>query len=73
MACRPRADRRLRHLLRLPTLSISTFDNAGTWDEHAFILAARDVPLGQFPYLTFWDHKPPGSPDHPPLIQRTSR
>lgn len=47
--------------LRLPALSISTFDNAATWDEHAFILAGREVLLGHLPYTTFWDHKPPGT------------
>ncbi|WP_149535800.1 ArnT family glycosyltransferase [Siccirubricoccus phaeus] len=47
--------------LRLPALSISVFDNAAAWDEHAFLLAGREVLHGHLPYLTFWDHKPPGT------------
>lgn len=44
--------------LRGPSLSLSVFGSA---DESAFVLAAREVVLGHLPYLTFWDHKPPGS------------
>lgn len=48
-------------VLRAPVLSISVFETPSTWDESAFILAAREVLLGHLPYLTFWDHKPFGS------------
>ena len=48
-------------VLRGPVLSVSVFETPSTWDESAFILAAREVLLGHLPYLTFWDHKPFGS------------
>jgi len=45
-------------VLRAPSMSLSVFGSA---DESAFVLAGREVVLGNLPYLTFWDHKPLGS------------
>ncbi|MBD0275145.1 MAG: glycosyltransferase family 39 protein, partial [Acetobacteraceae bacterium] len=45
-------------VLRVPSVSLSVFGSA---DESAFILAGREVVLGNLPYLSFWDHKPLGS------------
>lgn len=41
-------------------LSTLLFSSALDWDESLYILGAEALLEGNLPYLTVWDHKPPG-------------
>lgn len=43
-------------ILRFPSFLRSVVD----WDESLYLLMARSILAGEFPYVEIWDHKPPG-------------